>query len=115
MFAVLEGPAAAAATQILFDPLNPIHSKHSLNFDSSFVDDCSDDHSVAERGSRRLVQGDELLVGHMPVVRHRLIRRRDLNPVPALLEETVHRPLRVKDGPVDPHVAGYPFSDLLAG
>jgi len=55
------------------------------------------------------------LVGHVPVVGHRLVRRRDLNPVPALLEEAVHRPLRVKYGPVDPHVIGYPFSDLLAG
>jgi len=51
----------------------------------------------------------------MPVIGHRFIRCRDLNPVPALLEEAVHRPLRVKYGPVDPHVAGYPFSDLLAG
>ena len=50
----------------------------------------------------------------MPVVRHRFIRRRDLNPVPALLEEAVHRPLRVEYGPVDPHVVGYPVADLLA-
>jgi len=55
------------------------------------------------------------LVGHVPVVRHRFIRRRDLNPGNALLEEAVHRPLRVKYGPVDPHVAGYPVADLLAG
>jgi len=55
------------------------------------------------------------LVGHMPVVRHRFIRRRDLNSVPALLEEAVHRPLRVKYGPVYADVVQNPFSDLLAG
>jgi len=90
-------------------------SKHSLDFDSSFIEDCSNDLAVAEWGSRRLVQGGQLLVGHMPVVGHRLVRRRDLNPVPALLEEAVHRPLRVQYGPVDPHVVQNPFSDLLAG
>jgi len=61
------------------------------------------------------VLGDQLLVGHMPVVGHRFIRRRDLKPLPALLEEAVHGPLRVKDAPVDSHVVGYLFSDLLAG
>jgi len=62
-----------------------------------------------------LIECEKLLVGHVPVVRHRFIRRRDLNPVPALLEETVHRPLRVEYGPVDPHVVQDPVSDLLAG
>jgi len=50
----------------------------------------------------------------MPVVRHPLIWRRNLNPGKALLEEAVHRPLRVKYGLVDPHVVRYPVADLAA-